>query len=459
MQDLNWKLARRWLFASVAGVLAACATPADTGGKTTAAAPAASAKSASSAKTAWPTPKDVAAKPAAFTPEGIAALDARMKESVDKGQVAGVITLFAKDGQLADYKIYGVQTLGDPTPMSESTIFRIRSMTKPVTGVAMMQLYEQGKWKLDDPITKFVPELANLQVMTGVDPNDPKKLITVPVKRPATMKELMTHTAGFGYGISAGNPVDAMFAADHPMSKADLKALTKRVAEIPLLAQPGDKWSYSIAVDIQGLIVERISGEKFGDYLKNHIFTPLGMSKTSFVLAEADRKNFATVYEYDRATSKLKVFPDTPWGDFFKSDHAESGGGGLASTAHDYARFAQMLVNGGELDGKRIIKAESVALMAQDHISKDFSVFAPPKAMGFGLDFAVVRDPAVARTAMPAGSFWWFGIDGSWFWIDPTNKLWFVGMIQRRGGAGPGSVDFRGDSAKLVYDALKNRVL
>jgi CubicO group peptidase (beta-lactamase class C family) len=215
-------------------------------------------------------------------------------------------------------------------------------------------------------------------------------------------------------------------------------------------------------VDIQGLIVERLSGEKFGAYLRNHILKPLNMNETRFFLDEKDRPRVPNVYQWDRTAAKLALFPDPEARGFFKANHVESGGGGLTSTTHDYARFAQMLVNKGELDGARILKPESIALMAQNHIG-ELRIFSDGNrptttgqaGIGFGLDFAVVTDPAAANSKQGAGSYYWFGIAGTWFWIDPKNDLFFIGMIQRRGGAGQGAVNFRVDSIKLVYEALQ----
>jgi len=331
--------------------------------------------------------------------------------------------------------------------MAEDTIFRIRSMTKPVTGVAMMQLWEQGKWKPEDPVTKFLPELANLKVATSTDNLDN----LAPAKRAPTMNEVMTHTAGFGYGLSANNAVDRAYIADQPMEKKDLPALVKRVSEIPLLAQPGEKWSYSIAVDLQGAIVEKISGKKFGDYLEQNIFSPLAMKDTGFWLTEAERARFATVYQRNATTGAWDVFPDPAARDFFLRPQAESGGGGLASTLHDYVRFSQMILNKGELDGKRILKPETVDYMMQNHIGELKGVFG---GGGFGYGGMVAMAEPTERAPQPKGTFSWFGIDGTWFWVDPSNNLAFVAMIQRRGQAGPGSVDLRGESAQLVYKAL-----
>ncbi len=271
----------------------------------------------------------------------------------------------------------------------------------------------------------------------------------------------MSHTAGLGYGLAVGNPVDDAFRADPPLEKPNFKAMIDTIGKLPLLAQPGERWSYSIAVDIQGLIVERLSGEKFGAYLSKHILNPLDMSNTQFFLKEKDRARLPDVYQWDRTKDKLELFPDPQGRGFFSANHVESGGGGLVATTHDYARFCQMLLNKGTLDGHRILKPESIALMTQNHIgelrifSNGNSATSGLPGTGFGLDFAVVTDPAAARTQQGVGAYYWFGIAGTWFWIDPKNDLFFIGMIQRRGGAGTGAVNFRNESIKLVYDALK----
>jgi CubicO group peptidase (beta-lactamase class C family) len=261
------------------------------------------------------------------------------------------------------------------------------------------------------------------------------------------MRELFTHTAGMGYGLSDATAVDKMFIADNPMGKPDMKSMVKRVSEIPLLAQPGERWSYSIAIDVQGAIVEKLSGMTFGEYLEKNVFSPLGMKDSGFWLTEEDRPRFATVYQRN-ASGALDVYPDDPARTFFKKDHEESGGGGLASTMHDYARFVQMLLNKGELDGKRVLKAETVELMFQDQSPKTLT---RPRAWGFG---GSISGPTSERSPTPQGTFSWFGIDGTWFWADATNKVGFVGMIQRRGQGGPGAVNTQGDSASLVYKAL-----
>ncbi len=425
------KWSRAWLGAGLVGglasVLVACTTMGGGG--------------SSAAK--WPTQADVVSPSPNFTADGLAALDAKMKEAVDKGQVAGVEYLVFKDGKVGDFKIYGNQSVGGP-PITENTLFRVRSMSKPITGVAMMQLYEKGLWKPDDPISKFLPELAHLKVAPNGG-NDMDHLVDA--DHVPTMRELFTHTAGFGYGLSAATAVDRAFIERSPMGEKDMAAMVKRVAEIPLLAQPGTKWSYSIGIDVQGAIVEKLSGMTFGEYLKKNIFAPLGMKDSGFWLTDKDKPRFATVYQRNNETGKLDEFPDPDNRSFFRQDHEESGGGGLVSTAHDYSRFVQMLLNKGTLDGHQILKPETVDLMFQNQMPAG----AQGRPWGFG---GSLSGPTSDRSPQPPGTFSWFGIDGTWFWADATNKLGFVGMIQRRGNGGPGGVNFQGDSAAAVYKAL-----
>lgn len=420
-----------WLAAGLAGVLVACAAM---GG----------APSAASA--AWPTKADVVATQAAFTPAGLQALDARMKEAVDRGEVVGLQYALVKDGKLVAFNSFGRQSLDGP-PVSENTIFRIRSMTKPIVGVAMMQLWEQGKWTAADPITKFLPELGALKVATSADS------ITeglVPANRPPNMNEVMTHTAGFGYGLSASHAVDREFQRDNPHAQPNLSAAMQRLSQIPLLFQPGERWSYSYTVDVQAAALERMTGMTLGDYLRKNIFTPLGMNDTAFFLSEDDyRTRLATVYTRNAATGAKEVFPDGY--SFTVRNHHESGGGGLTSTTHDYVRFIQMILNEGALDGRRILKPDTVRVMMSNHIGDLKGVFG---GAGFGWGGAVKLAAPTEAAPAPAGTYDWFGIDGTWMWIDPVNDIGFVGMIQRRGNPGPGAINLRSESQQLVYKAL-----
>ena len=417
-----------WLAAGLATVLVACTTMG--GGATT----------------AWPTAADVVATQSSFSAEGLKALDARLKEAVDKSEVAGLQYALVKDGKVIVFNTFGSQSYNGP-PVTEDTIYRIRSMTKPIVGVAMMQLWEQGKWKPEDPITKFLPELGNLKVATKADS------ITdglVPANRAPNMNEVMTHTAGFGYGLSANNAVDKEFQRDNPHAQPNLQAAMNRLKDIPLLFQPGERWSYSYTVDVQAAALEKITGQTLGAYLKQNVFTPLGMNHTAFFVSDADYKTrVATVYQRNATTGEREVFPDGY--SFTVPNHHESGGGGLTSTTHDYVRFVQMVLNKGTLDGKQVLKPETVKVMMTNHIGDTKGVFG---GGGFGWGGAVKLAAPTDAAPTPVGTYDWFGIDGTWFWIDPANNVGFVGMIQRRGNPGPGAINLRTESQQLVYKAL-----
>jgi CubicO group peptidase (beta-lactamase class C family) len=468
MSTFKLKSGSRLLFAAASlALLAAC------GGES--AAPVATAVIAKPFENpAWPAAPVADATSLGFTAEGIAALDARLAQSVADHDVAGMVAILGKGDDIALFKAYGVQS-GDPltgTPMTTDSLFRIYSMSKPITGVAMMQLYEQGKWQLDDPVSKHVPELAGLKVITWKDGKpvikDGKPVLADPASAP-TMRQLMSHTAGFGYGLCCvdpkspnWNPVDEAYVKDGVLASANLDEMMTKIENIPLLYDPGTRWSYSASVDIQGYIVQKLSGQKFGDYLKEHIFTPLGMNDTSFFVTEANKPHFADVYHWDKATGALVMNPNRPDRPGFDDpNRLESGGGGLVSTTHDYARFAQMFLNDGALGGNRVLKPETVELMRTNHIG-DLRLYSDGTTanpglpgVGFGLDFAVYDDPSVTGQPYAKGTHYWGGAAGTWFWIDPQNDLFFVGMIQTMGGARPDGMNFRNDSAKLVYEALK----
>ena len=392
-----------------------------------------------------------------FTAEGLQALDARMKEAVDKGEIAGINYALVKDDEVVVFKFLGNQSFDGP-PMNRDTLFRIRSTGKTITAVAMMQLWEQGKWKPEDPVTKFLPELANLKVAASADSLDN----LAAVSHTPTMHEVMTHTAGFGYGLSLNNAVDRAYRAQDVLRAKDMKTLVNLVAGIPLVNQPGERWQYSVTYDLQGAIIERITGKKLGDYLKDNIFKPLAMKDTGFWLAETDRPRLATVYTRNTTTGSLEVFEDAANfladDPFSKDSHFESGGGGasgLLSTLHDVVRFTQMLLDKGELGGQRILKPETVDSMMQNHIG-DLRGVLGGSGYGFGYGGRVVLEGSTESMPQPRGAFSHFSIDGAWFWVDPANGLAFVGLIQRRGGTGPGGVAMggEGDAPRLVYKAL-----
>lgn len=373
--------------------------------------------------------------------DGLATLDKTFHGLVDEGRLAGVTTLLARHGKVVHFDAYGAQDVGAKTPLTRDTIFRIASMTKPVTGVAMMILYEEGKWKLDDPVAKHIPEFADLKVK-GPDGT------LVPQTRPMTMRELMSHTAGFN--VSSGYPPEV---SDR---NQPLQAMIDKLAKLPLATQPGADWRYGPSVNIQGYVVEKLSGQSLDAFFQERIFAPLKMVDTGFSVPAANVSRVSAVHTYD-ANKKL-IAPPNPVDPSVKPVML-SGSGGLYSTTEDYWRFSQMLLNGGELDGARILKPETVKLMRQNVLNDGVLVdlYGPSmQGVGFGMDFAVILDPAKAQTPQGKDSYYWGGAFGTWFWIDPTNDLVFVGMIQNRDGSIPGrdTPEVRSISYPLVYGAV-----
>jgi CubicO group peptidase (beta-lactamase class C family) len=391
-----------------------------------------------------------------FSSERLDRLHALMQETVDKKQLAGVVTILARHGKVVDYRTYGQRDMASGTPMSNDTIFRDYSTTKPVTGVAMMILYEQGKWLPSDPIAKFIPEFAHLKVFKGMDADG--KMILVDPDHAPTMRELMTHTAGFSYG-SGKTPADAMYGDLKVSQSRNLQEMIDKLTKIPLLYQPGKGWVYSMSMDIEGYIVEKLSGQPLPDFMRDQIFKPLGMKDAGFYVPEEKRKRFATLYENDgHGGLKLDTSNGNGMGDFLTPPTMPSGGGGLVSTAEDYYRFALMLANGGELNGARILAPATIKLMASNHVPPTLltgefgvglQVLRP--GLGYGYNCAVLYDPLEADMVDGKGSFFWDGAAGTWFWVDPTNDIVFVGMIQRMRGGNP-NVAYLSRSA--VYQAL-----
>nr|WHW29373.1 putative beta-lactamase [uncultured bacterium] len=392
-----------------------------------------------------------------FDPVKIVALESRMEQFVSDGDVKGIATLLVKDGEVVSHMQAGIRRASDKAPISEDTIYRIYSMSKPITGVALMTLYEDGKFSLDDPVSKYVPEFKNLQVVKRYDGD---KVVLEPLDRQPTMRELMSHTAGFAYGLFGDDPSNKAFRSQKIMQSADLQSFIDAVAKVPLMHQPGEKWFYSASVDIQGAIVERLSGMKFGEYLQAEIFDPLVMDDTGFYVPETDYDRFSDVFGYHPMTKEFGRVPFPTVA--YKQDTVamESGGGGLVSTLDDYARFAQMLANDGQLHGNRILKPETLKLMRTDVLKPGQKVNiagtltqATVDALGFGLDFGIFRNDGSGAVVYGDGTYFWGGAAGTWFWVDPVNDLYFIGMIQRFSQNGP-DADFRGISGKMVYDAL-----
>jgi len=390
-----------------------------------------------------------------FAPGALDKMDAGMQDLVDKKHLSGIVTLVARHGKVVQHKAYGVQSLETGAPMKLDTIARIYSMTKPITGVAMMMLYEEGKWKPGDPIAKYIPEFANLKVYAG--DKDGQPTYEAPA-HPPTMGELMSHSAGFTYGLFGSTPVDKLYQAANPLGEPSLQAFINKMATLPLLYQPGTKWVYSVSVDIQGYLIEKLSGKTYPEFLRTRIFEPLCMVDTGFSVPADKVSRVATIYSWSRDKNALVAEPLDPA--ISQMPGLPSGGGGLYGTAADYFRFAQMVLNGGAHNGKRLLKKATIDMMHTNVLSDAVlnggngigqARFSP--AQGFGYDFAVVLDPDAAKRQVGKGSFWWWGIAGTWFWIDPTNDVVFVGIIQRRSGP-PGVANHEDISRRVIAEAI-----
>jgi CubicO group peptidase (beta-lactamase class C family) len=393
-----------------------------------------------------------------FSSERLEGLHALIQGEIDQKELAGAVTILARHGKIVEYRVYGEKDMAAGTAMTKDTIFRDYSMTKPVTGAAMMILYEQGKWLPQDPIAKYIPEFAHLKVFNGVDATG--KMMVTDADHAPRMSELMTHTAGFTYG-NGTTLADKMYGELKVRDGKTLQEMIDRLAQIPLIYQPGKGWIYSLSMDIQGYIVEQLSGQTLPDFLRAHIFAPLGMKDAGFYVPAEKRSRFSPGYHYDAQSGKLveeEMANGAPT-DYSEQPTAPSGGGGLVATAEDYYRFAQMLANGGELGGVRILSPATVKLMTSNHLPKELltgewgiGMHVMRPGFGYGYDCAVVFDPAEANLPDGKGTFFWDGAAGTWFWVDPTNDIVFVVMIQRRTSPDNHNLVYR--SHAVVYGAL-----
>lgn len=372
---------------------------------------------------------------AGLTPEGVARLDALLDSFVQHGLVAGGVAMIERKGRLGYCRAFGKRSLETGAPMTADTIFRIYSMTKAVTSTAVMMLYEEGRFGLDDPIERYLPELRDLKV--GVERKDAATgettLELVPANHPPTIKELLSHTAGFGYGIVPASPVDQLYQEARLLQNdAPLSEKIRKLGELPLKHQPGEQWDYSIAVDVLGRLVEVISGQTLAAFLEERVFAPLKMPDTGFHVPKEKQDRFAAVYALS-ITGKLEPTQEDRGRNFLEPPVLHMGGGGLVSTAGDYLRFCRMLLNKGELEGVRLLKPETVALMTTDVLGdRPISMIGYALGMagaGFGLGFSVTKEP-FKQTRGALGEYNWGGAASTIFWVDPEKEMIGVYMIQ-----------------------------
>jgi CubicO group peptidase (beta-lactamase class C family) len=367
------------------------------------------------------------------------------KRDIDKGTTPGVTVMVARRGQVGWFEALGQQSPAAAAPMAHNSIFRIFSMTKPIVSVGIMMLLEEGRFLLNDAIAKYIPEFADQKV--GVEKDG--KLDLVPLARPITIQDLLRHTSGITYDHTGNSLVQQQYQQSRlrsrKISNAEHAAL---VASLPLLCQPGSEWNYSRSTDILGRIIEVVSGKSLSAFLTERILAPLQMAETAFHTGAENADRLAEPFPADPwSGEKVQLF------NMLEKPVMESGGGGLVSTTMDYARFCQMLLNGGVLDGNRIIGRKTLQLMASDHLGPNVRVQGTlvPPGHSFGLGFAVRTHEGMAPFAGSLGQFFWSGMAGTFFWIDPKEELFAVFMSQ-----GPGQREyFRTLLRSLVYAAVE----
>jgi len=384
--------------------------------------------------------------------------DHLMQRYIVPGKIAGALPVVFRKGSLAYCEPLGRMDIERDKPMREDTIFRIYSMTKPITSVALMMLYEDGHFQLNDPVHRFIPQWRDLAVyQAGVVPN----FVTRPVDRAMTVKDLFTHMSGLTYGFMNRTNVDHAYRklGVGAGEGATLRTMIDTLAKLPLEFSPGTRWNYSVASDVLGYLVEAMSGMSFDTYLRTRIFEPLGMKDTGFTVPENAVDRFAANYSRG-ADKKLRCEDDPQNSIYLKLRTFFSGGGGLVSTAHDYLRFCRMLVGGGELDGARILGRKTIELMTCNHLPNDedltrwalgsFSETAN-EGYGFGLGFSINLGPARTATIGSAGEYAWGGAASTIFWVDPAEELVVILMTQFMPSA---TFNFRGQLKTLVYPAI-----
>ncbi len=392
--------------------------------------------------------------------ERLARIDDHLERRyVTPGKITGAVSLVARGGEVAWLSAIGERDRERGVRMTEDTIFRIYSMTKPITSVAVMMLYEEGHFQLDDPVARFLPELAQPRVFTGgVD----GRFLTVPASREISIRDLLCHTSGLTYGFLEMSNVDAAYRERRVGERwegVDLAGMMRQLGELPLEFSPGERWNYSVATDVLGRLVEVIAEQPLDDFFLERIFGPLGMVDTGFWVDAAGQSRFGANYERgpDR---KLRLVDDPETSPYLTKPDLLSGGGGLVSTAADYHRFCRMLLAGGELGGARILGRKTIDLMRANHLpgGRDLTELATGSwsettysGIGFGLGLATVVDLIKAQSSGSLGEYFWGGLASTVFWNDPAEDLTVIFMTQFMPS---GTFNFRGQLRSIVYGAL-----
>jgi len=360
-----------------------------------------------------------------------------MRSWIDSSRLPFLTVLVARHGHVVWQRCFGMADVERRVPIAPETIVRIYSMTKPLTTVAAMMLYEEGRFQLDDPISRFIPAFRDPRVASGGAMWG--KLNSVPAAREITFRDLMTHTSGLTYWFMEASPVDAAYrAAGIDLNNTDqtLEETVNRIASIPLLAQPGSEWNYSVSTDVLGHLVAVISGRPFENFLRERVLGPLGMTDTDFFVPPQKAERFAACYGPSKEGG-ITLIDDRASSPFLRAPTAPSGGGGLVGTAADYMRFCRFMLNNGELDGVRLLGRKTIELMTSNHLGGDMASMGQPNfnesstaGIGFGLGFSVMLDPARAQILGTPGEFGWGGAASTGFWCDPAEDMAVVLLTQ-----------------------------
>lgn len=401
----------------------------------------------------------VAPEEVGFSSEQLSKIESYFQGRVDRGEIAGIVTLVARNGKIAHLSAVGYQDAEEEIPMDIDSLFRIYSMTKPIASTALMMLYQDGLFQLNDPLSRYIPEFANLRVLRT--PNGPLDE-TVAMEREPTIQDVLRHTAGFSHGLGRSEHDELFVGTGIFRPETSLEEMMTALSTVPLLNQPGSAYRYSIGPDVALRLVEVISGMEADEYLEQRLFDPLRMDDTGYVVNSDNAHRLSPIHwmkdgelvaiNDDNGSPPGGVLVEDWSVNNYTVDHDYKGGSiGLVSTAADYWRFAQAMLNGGVLDGERIIGRKTVEYMAQNHLTEEqHQTFS--SALGFGLGFATIEEPAGVGYTTSKGNFYWAGAAATNFWIDPTENIVVVAMTQHMGVSGTGRL--RGELHSLVYGAL-----
>ncbi|HEY5475380.1 MAG TPA: serine hydrolase domain-containing protein [Tepidiformaceae bacterium] len=407
---------------------------------------------------------ELAPAKAGFSPERLGRITGFLNRNyIEPGKIAGCQVLVSRHGHNAYFQSFGQMDRERAKPMADDTIFRIYSMSKPITSIALMQLYEQGHFQLNDPISRVIPEWRDHRVWVAGDIDNMETKVP---DKPMTFRHILSHTGGLTYGASLDgpggkrHPVDQVYRREGVRGGADetLKTFVQKLAKVPLRYEPGERWMYSYSVDVSGYLVEALSGKPFDQYLQENIFNPLGMKDTSFWVAPEKQSRFAA--NYQRQPDKtLRLIDDPGTSNYLKKPSFFSGGGGLTSTTADYLRFCEMLRRGGEFDGARIVGPRTLELMHKNHLKggQDLTQMAigtfsetANEGVGFGLGFAVTLSE-VETGSLGEGDYYWGGAASTIFWVDPKEDMVVIFMTQLMPSA---TFNFRGQLKNIIYSSI-----